>query len=419
MKKLFLSFLIMIIAFPVYSQKLPKIRWQLEDQAPFKGLGGNGVSTMISVDMADSTIIWAGTGRRLSRIKVGTDSWVNYGREHGFGPGGVSALDVDGDIIWAATVFDSLINEEYIQCGGGLVYSLNGGKNWKYIPQPIFNPPQNTTWDLAIDDTTVWITSWGGGLSKSTDWLTDDWLNEDFQPSWISVTPDEYNFDPHEYLNHTPFSVIAVDGIIWVGTAEGVNKSIDGGKNWVNFNHQNQEQPISGNWVITLNYQKVGGKTIIWAGTMETTSETEDTTEFRGISKSEDQGLTWQTYMKGERVNGFAFDGDIVYACTHSGFYKSVDGGENWVKFPQIIDSVTKEAVYTEEYYSAVVTSPGRIWVGSADGLARTEDDGLNWKIFRAFEATGKSGQPRTYAYPNPFSPLRYNQIEGDGYVRF
>jgi len=65
------------------------------------------------------------------------------------------------------------------------------------------------------------------------------------------------------------------------------------------------------------------------------------------------------------------------------------------------------------------LTPNKNLWVGSADGLALTENNGLTWNILRAFVKPGVEGEPRVYAYPNPFTPLRHNQIGGDGFIRF
>lgn len=420
MKKLnILLSLLLILTYPLHSQILQKDGWILDAPKPIKGLGGNGISTMIVQELKDSTFIWAGTGHGLSRLKVSTEQWITYGRKHGFGLGGVSAIAINDSIIWIATVFDTTISDNNLQVGGGLAYSLNRGINWNYVPQPGETAVQNTTWDIAIVDSVVWIASFGGGLRKSTDWKSADWLSPDFKISWEIVSPDEYNFDPAEYLNHRAFSILAVDGVLWVGTAEGINKSLDGGKTWANFNHQNQQHPISGNWVLAITNQKYGDKNIIWASTVETTAESGDETEFRGVSKSEDQGYNWKTYLKGIRVENFAFDDSVVYACSQDGLFKSIDGGETWAKFPAIVDYASDVRVYSEEVYSAGVSNGHVLWVGTGDGLARTSDNGMSWKIYRAFVATGLAGEPRTYAYPNPFSPLRHNQLGGDGHIRF
>ena len=41
------------------------------------------------------------------------------------------------------------------------------------------------------------------------------------------------------------------------------------------------------------------------------------------------------------------------------------------------------------------------------------------WKIFRSFKSTSLPSEPKTYAYPNPFSPQRHNVYGGEGQVRF
>lgn len=420
MRKLILLICLLFMITPVQSQLLYKYSMSLATSPPEIGLSGNGITDLFVQNLQDSTILWAGTGNGLSRLNINTDVWKSFNRKHGFGRGGISAMAIDGEVIWIATVYDTTTSVEgVVQAGGGLAYTLNGGKQWKYVPQPTDNTNiWNTTWDIAIVDSTVWIGSFAGGLQKSTAWKDPRWVSEYYEFDWQLVEPDEYNFDPVEYANHRVFSVEYFDGVLWVGTAQGLNRSLDNGKTWVNFNHQNQEKPISGNWILSIANQKYDDKNIIWAATWETTSESEDTTEFRGVSKSEDGGYTWDTALRGESVYNFAFDDSVVYACALSGLFKSIDGGKTWAKYPNIVDFEADERVYSEEVYSAAITDGTTLWVGSGDGLAKTTDDGYNWKIYRAFSPTGQNGEKRTYAYPNPFSPLRDNQLGGDGYVR-
>ena len=418
MKKLFLFLFLIFITHPINSQILQKNGWLFDNPEPIVGLGGNGISNMIVHKLEDSTVVWAGTSSGISRMNITTEQWLTYDKKHGLGKGGISAIAIKDSVIWVAAVFDSTVPEGALQTGGGLAYSLDYGANWKYVPQPGVTPVQNTTWDIAIVDSTVWISSFGGGLKKSTDWKSENWLSQD-SLKWYDVTPDEHNFDPLEYLNHRPFSILEADGVLWVGTAGGINKSLDGGNTWVNFNHTNQQNPISGNWILAIGNQKYSDKNIIWAATWETTSESGDTSEFRGISKTEDQGYTWKTFLRGESIYNFAFDDSVIYACSLNGLFKSIDCGETWAVFPPIVDYNADERVYSEEVYSAGVSTGNVLWVGTGDGLAMTRDNGLTWKIYRAFAATGRRDEPRTYAYPNPFSPLRHNQLGGDGYIRF
>ncbi|MBN2007946.1 hypothetical protein JW960_01225 [candidate division KSB1 bacterium] len=419
MKEYALALFNLFLAVSVSAQSLNKPTFQLDTPAPSTRMGGNGISVLQVQETDNNTFIWIGTGGGVSRLDPLTNEWRTYNRKHGLGLGGVSAIAVEGDVIWAATVFDSTIGDADHQVGGGLVFSLNGGEDWKYVPQPWETPVDNTTWDIGIDDTTVWITSFGSGLMKSTDWRRDDWLSDSVQPTFKIRPPDEYNFDPKNLINHRAFSVLIADDIIWVGTAGGINKSLDGGETWVNFNHQNQAEPISGNWVLAIAQQKWDDHNIIWASTMETSSESEDYTEYRGISKSEDGGYSWKVYLEGIRVENFAFDDSVVYACTEYGLFKSLDGGENWAVFPPIVDRSGDVRILSEAVYSAAVTDGHVLWAGAGDGLAKSSDNGLTWDVMRAFVPTGKSGEPRTYAYPNPFSPMRHNQIGSDGYIRF
>lgn len=374
---------------------------------PESGIKSNSVSDIV---VADENTIWLGTGKGLSKTEDGGETWLTYSRKQGIGRGGVSAIAVQDSLIWVATAIDTLFDGEHYPAGGGLSYSLDYGATWNYVPQPQpggdWTLVNNVSYDIAIIDSTVWIASFGGGLMKSSD-LGQTW---DVRP------PDNYNFNPDEYYNHRVFALLAVGDTLWCGTAEGINVSYDAGETWeTQFTHQNQDKPIAGNHVVAFCYQKTDEKQIVWAAT----ANTEDPTEYRAVSKTEDGGLSWSTGLRGKFIYNFACEENTVYAATDSGLWKSPDYGETWDVFPQIMDSETHEKLYTIEYYSVGVTPAKTLWVGSADGLALSEDNGLNWSIYRSFVRPGTSGEPRVYAYPNPFSPLRHNQIGGDGFVRF
>jgi len=407
MRKLF--FLIIIFCFSistVHSQVLPKTAFNAESKL-MDGLKSNSIT---DIAIVDANTIWLGTGQGLSKTEDGGKTWKTFTEEDGIGRGGVSALWVKSDIIWVATAFDTLVLEEHSPAGAGLSYSTDGGASWTHIDQPFprsdWTVVKNVTYDITVIDATVWIASFGGGLLKSSD----------MGKTWVVRPPDDYNFNPDQYLNHRVFSLLAVGDTLWVGTAEGINVSYDAGKTWgTQFTHQNQDEPISGNFVVSLAVQQVADQQIIWAGT----ANAEDPDEFRATSWTDNGGRSWKTALNGKFAWNFAFDEKVVYATTDSGFWKSPDIGQSWDVFPQIVDPSKNEKFYTIEYYSAGITPDNVLWVGSADGLANTNDNGLNWNIARAFVKPGVAGEPRVYAYPNPFSPLRHNQIGGDGFIRF
>lgn len=369
------------------------------------GLASNTVTDIVVFD----NTLWLGTGRGLSRTFDSGLTFESFGEEQGLGNGSVSALAVSDEVIWVATGFDSntVVGEQ--QTGGGLAYSLDDGLTWNFVEQPGTTPVSNITFDIALRDDEVWITSFAGGLRKSND----------LGQSWEIVTPDSFIFDVVGRLNHRAFSVISVDGALWVGTAGGINRSTDGGITWTNFSHQNQTEPISGNFVVAIKNQNYGNKNIIWAATRETTVESGDETEFRGVSWTEDFGFSWRTALSGETVHNFAVDDSVIYAASDRGLLKSIDGGETWALFPNIVNLTGTRRILSERAFAAAISFDHLLWIGTGNGLARTTNSGLTWEIFQTFEPTGQNDTPRTYAYPNPFSPSVHNQLEGRGHVRF
>ncbi|TFH01841.1 MAG: hypothetical protein E4H13_03760 [Calditrichales bacterium] len=373
------------------------------------------------VDMvANGTSLWAGSGYGLNRTDDSGMTWTGFTSADYIGKGGVSALGMmDDSTLWIATAFDTTVRDiGALDAGGGLSYTRDMGKTWTHFRQPIdsrdeteYRPTttnvQNLTFDIAFLDSVIWITSWGGGLRKS----------EDMGKTWQVVTVDGKPFDANAGTNsgwrhHVTFSVINVgDSVLWVGTAAGISKSKDGGSTWRHFSHQNQDLPISGNFVVAMGHQPATGT--IWAATIQADT---DTSEFRAVSKSDDGGESWQTFLSGTFAHNFAFYGDYVYVASDDGMYVTNNGGADWYILPEVRDYITGEILIDKEYFSAAVTTEGlanRFWAGNGDGIASTIDNGNTWKVHRSFLSTRKAETPDVYAYPSPFSPSR------SGYIRF
>ena len=357
--------------------------------------------------------IWFGTGRGLGYSADEGESFVNFFRTPGIGRGGTSAILVQDGVIWTAAAYDTTTSSGNLDAGGGLSWSDDLGQTWHYIPQPVdpnnedslgYKPTTtnilNLTYDIAMHKGTVWIANFGGGLRRS----------DDSGETWQVVTPDGFPFAPLEYLNHRPFAVVSDGVTLWVGTAQGVNKSTDDGETWTNYTALNSG--ISGNFIPALAIQQATGGPVIWAASWQAEGETER----YGVSRSTNGGLTWESYLDGERAHNFGFNGDDVYVVSDNGLFKSPDLGKSWYEFPWIRTS-SGESVYTTEYYS-VACGGGLLWLGTGDGLVRSADGGMTWDILRSFREPGTDGEPAVYAYPNPFSPARHNRLGGEGHVR-
>ncbi|KAA3608811.1 MAG: hypothetical protein D8M58_18925 [Calditrichaeota bacterium] len=379
-----------------------------ETQTVSNAFLGNGI-----IDLAvNDSIIWAATGFGLNKSIDEGRTWQVFESADYKSKGGISAMGyMDDSTLWVATAFDTSAQDEDLAAGGGFSFTRDGGQSWTHVPQPVdsrdeeeYSPTttvvQNLTFDIAFMDSTIWIASFGGGLRRS----------DDMGKNWQVVTSDDKPFSSLDNLNHRAFSLLSENGNLWYGSAEGISKSKDNGQTWQRFTHQNQEYPISGNFVVALAHQP--STNTIWAATIEAT----DLNETRAISKSSNGGLTWDVMLEGIFAHNFGFDGETVFVAADEGLFISDDGGENWYETPSITDFETGEEILTEKYFSAATQKSGddlRWWLGSAGGLATTTDRGNNWKVIRSFVSTRERSKPKVYAYPSPFSPSR------SGYTRF
>jgi hypothetical protein len=332
--------------------------------------------------------VWLGTEKGLSLATQHGTSWTNFGGTAPFDTKGISAIAVNDNILWVATGYNTNSNGESIQTGGGYFYTINRGTNWNPIPQPVDTdysvkyysldgltltkflidtvifgvnkipslaitvPQQNITFDMAVTKNAVWTASWAGMLRKSTDngatWqkvvLPSDLLNH---ISSTDTIPDSLSFFLYPYsaglgnYNHLVFSVLATsDSTLWVGTANGINKTTDGGNSWTKFNYSNQDSSISGDWVIALHEQAWSGNHILWAGTRVV-----DTPQVSGISYSTNGGASWKTALLDESVNNITSKDSVVYAATGSGIFRSVFPFTQWTQNGVIYDSVSRQYI--------------------------------------------------------------------------
>jgi hypothetical protein len=79
---------------------------------------------------------------------------------------------------------------------------------------------------------------------------------------------------------------------------------------------------------------------------------------------------------------------------------------------------MVQSQILTDIVYTSVLDTRlenPSLWVGTGNGAALSSDlQGSSWSIFQTdYDAA------EFYAYPNPFSPLNHNQLNGEGYVRF
>ena len=330
--------IVFILSNFVYAQTIPNDFHLNEAKNLSKSLASaTPLSNSISDIFTIGDTILLGTSRGLSISTNNGDTWENYYQTNDFAEDGVSTVSYNKftNTIWVATARS--FNED-VDMGTGLHYSTDLGNTWTNVPQPVdasgdsmiaygINdganlpliyalpvtvPQQNITYDIAFTPGTIWIASWSSGLRKSTDkgqtWqrvlLPSDYLN-----SISSTDTVKFQLRPKTgnkgNLNHEGFSIITTnDSTLYVGTANGINKTTNAYAeypSWKKFNHQNQNNPISGNFVVALGYNQYNNT--VWGATWVA----EDNQEYYGVSYTSDGGQKWQTTLDGEKVHNFGF----------------------------------------------------------------------------------------------------------------
>lgn len=387
----------------------------------------NGILDIIAI----GDTVWLGTSRGVSVSFDRGENWTNFYGTSSFGSDNVSAIGYDNGVFWAATATSVAgVGGGTVPKGTGLKYTTNNGQTWTAVPQPVDHPDsitvrygdnilqalpvtvaeQNITYDMAFTPNTIWITSFAGGLRKSTN-MGQSWQRVVLPPDDLDsikttdtldfcLSPIGGSFCSEGNLNHRAFSVISTNATtLYVGTANGINKSTDDGISWIKFNHQNQDDPISGNFVTALGYNSTNNT--VWASTWKA----EDLSESYGVSASTNGGDIWSVHLLDQKAHNFGFKGSNTIAATDEGSFRTSDQGINWILPNNIVDSETGVALTTDIYYSAA-SQGSDVWLGSDDGLARIAETGFwvgDWKVY--FASQPLSSNSDTYCYPNPFSP--------------
>jgi hypothetical protein len=211
-------------------------------------------------------------------------------------------------------------------------------------------------------------------------------------------------------LNHRVFTIDALnDSTLFVGTADGINRSTDWGKSWRKYNYQNtSHSPTTngegGNIIVNMHVQRYNANNIIWAACRPA----DDNNESNSLSYSADGGYTWFNTLDDEPPNGIGSKDSIVYALTNNGLWRANFGEFIWARAGTIVDITTNDLITTKLFYAANHVAD-TLYIGSADGFLRTIEFGQpwvgQWKVFRSITPIDLNSDIKTYAAPNPFAP--------------
>jgi hypothetical protein len=417
------------------------------------GLGISIISDSLSVKTLQDTLDLT-NGSYTTRIPRGGISAMTTGDQGGpyekfmfaAAAGSENDIPIGKGIVFTTDATDSTINWIYYDqpIDDALSDTIPFGDIGFVAVLPVTVPQANVTYDMDLSEEFAWTASWAGGLRrfKFSDQVWERVplpMDNQYElttckdTSYIRIggkyVLKDYYLNPRDPLdggnhNHKAFSVLSYSDTIWVGTANGINRGILGSGNCIDWKHYSYPMDnLSGNFVVGLEIQRLNGKRIIWAATVNA----DDPTEKRGLSYTIDDGLSWNTALLGERIYNIAAFDSLVFAASANGLWKTEDG-INWALYKPAhqaipipntaiydLDEVLADEVYSVAFDNRSYYGDRSIWIGTGDGAAHSYDlDGLSWKIFRAEYDINED-----YAYPNPFSPYTHNVLNDNGYVRF
>jgi len=392
---------------------------------------------------------WIATNKGPSVSIDGGKNWRSFYGDGAFqgDTANCAAIAAKNNLIVVSTATTKRVSGQDIAVGTGIHVSVDGGDHWTHYTQPKDSPAdtiihfykstlkalpvtvdeQNVAYSVAIQGaSTIWIASFAAGTRKSTD-LGKTWQRVILPPTALSTidTNTVYHFavtpvpaikftgTDEANLNYEGFSMLVEnDSTIWAGTADGINRSTDGGTQWTKFNQINSK--ITGDFVVDLKLRAPGH---VWAST----GKANGNGEHNGISYTEDDGQNWHaasdilvdtSSQNTALVHKLAFMKSLIYAANDEGVWRSADNGVTWVSPSLIFNKDTRDVV-TRSQMLSVGTYDTTVFVGTSDCLVSTGDSpgslnplGGPW-TFYCFAQPVTTADDQTYAYPNPFQPTQ------------
>lgn len=431
----------------------------------FNSIRQNGVSTIA----AYGDTVWISP--TLNRNIGNADEWYTPDNADSVteSVGRVFSLDLASDTVVSGIGYSAPITGGSVHAGLGFYFSTDGGDSWRFSDFPLdANPPEecqnasnsyNPACDIAFEygeetyyrvrntvkeqsppysvkfeGNTVLASVWGSGLLRSND-FGETWEKlilppntiTDFNPnneySWSSEFRGEFinRYDPRFDNNLLGFGLeIDSQNRVWFGSAGGVNVSENAltaptdSISWQHIRFTNTPNGLLGDWVISIKEEPGTGR--IWM-----TNRIANSPQKQGLVYTDDGGETFTQMLVGERINDVGFKDGYVFAAGNNGLFISSNGGNTWIKSPQI-KSPNTFIKASAQFYSVAATT-NRIWIGTDDGIASHEccqagQQFNNWEISRVnypleggniHDPEGPSVE--AYAYPNPFSETVYDVV--------
>ncbi len=320
----------------------------------------------------DGTYIWLATGNGVSGTSDGGTSWITFNEQTGFTHSSISAMTGDGERLWAATSYDTLVTGNSLPVGGGIQITADFGDNWQLIDSTQFSRVGKVAYDLAVYDSSTWAACFYGGLVRSLDYgqtweniFIDDAVRNDYENK-------EYRLDRARYYSAIvdPFHDDSV--LIWAGSAEGVQR----------IYYIDKSKKLAGNRINDIACDSI----YWWYATDRGLSRLSDTAFSLVTLNFRHTFLTYDSSdgFMGNFVSAVGAEGNLVCAGIYDtlaeqslGFVISSDGGLSWSV------SEPTQAVGAGKMIEEIEVYLGSIWAGCNEGgFICSRDSGQSWNNY-------------------------------------
>ncbi len=256
----------------------------------------------------------------------------------------------------------------------GIFRSTNNGTTWAHVDS---GPTNSYVTSFAKLNNTIFASASGGGLLRSMDYGMT-WIQSD-----SGITNGFGQF------------VFVKDGIVFVGTLNGLYMSSDNGSSWNESGPGVNGKPLSsfaivdsnifigitnGNGVFSSSDNGTSWKPVPPAGLIDMTifalvtcGENLFASTSDGVFTYKNNGATWtpaNLHVTTPIVNSLSVDSRNLYATTDAGIFRSIDGGGSWT---------TLNNGLTTYVTSTFIASDTLLIAATANGPFRSTDGGLNW----------------------------------------
>lgn len=255
----------------------------------------------------------------------------------------------------------------------------------------------------------MWIASFAGSLR----YIDPDAL----ESGWQVKTPDEKklwvgnkNPDSESALSQRAFSLTSFGNLLWVGTANGIFYSTDSGESFTNLSYSNTG--LSGDFITFLTHHNG----VVYANSRITSAGQENALNRFDFNNYTDQNsVTWEKSYLSDWVYSISFkDNFILVGTEKSGLFIESGNIETPYNLSSFKDSDTDELIAGSGIFASLLQSDNsvyRFWIGTSEGIAKSNDHGKTWDLYKAKSIYTSVEGNNAVAYPSPYNPKHTEKL--------